>query len=281
MAQKWGRGGHGYQEYDESNGEYGEDKEGTTYSRDKGDKPEKAIGETGKSYVEIDTETGKPVGATSLFHYADVLQLQGVNQEGQDIILKALNELAAEYPINKLTVIKSSSMRRGLAMACGGALTVQKAYFNGEIQSSRFRLYQSVYEAELQGLKDKEAKGLTTSADERRIKKLEHDLKFDRWSVSGSDRKATIYHEYGHILADQKFGQINGGRYCSEPYEERRNKQLLVEQTFDKARASGDIFKISQYADSNPHEFYAECFAARQSGEKLPDYIEEMFRRTL
>lgn len=61
MAQKWGRGGHGYQEYDESDGEYDEDKEGTTYSRDKGDKPEKIKIDTDKPVIEIDAGTGKPV----------------------------------------------------------------------------------------------------------------------------------------------------------------------------------------------------------------------------
>ncbi|MBO6263845.1 MAG: hypothetical protein J6N93_06230 [Clostridia bacterium] len=53
MAQKWGRGGHGYQEYDENDGEYGEDKEGTTYSRDKGKEALKISLPTNKEYIDI------------------------------------------------------------------------------------------------------------------------------------------------------------------------------------------------------------------------------------
>lgn len=217
--------------------------------------------------------------AESLTYYTYEIKLQGVNKKGQEIILEALNDLA-DYPINKLAYIDAGSGKKYLAKANGGHLTVQKAHFNGKSGVSLD--LKPFYETELKLLKERVASGKTFGYEERQIKKIEYKLKFDRYTVSGNNNpKATIYHEYGHILADQHFGQINGDRYCNLPYEERRNKRLLVEETMKKARETGDIYKLSEYADSDVAEFYAEAFAAKRLGEKLPDYIEDMFRRTL
>ena len=43
------------------------------------------------------------------------------------------------------------------------------------------------------------------------------------------------------------------------------------------ARENGDIYKISKYANTDIHEFFAECFTIYEGGvEKLPDYINNM-----
>ena len=51
-----------------------------------------------------------------------------------------------------------------------------------------------------------------------KINHLEEGLKYPRWTVSSSfddTVRGTITHEYGHIMADQYFGQINGERYLT------------------------------------------------------------------
>jgi hypothetical protein len=47
-------------------------------------------------------------------------------------------------------------------------------------------------------------------------------------------------------------------------------------QAYEKAFETGDIYSLSQYGSKNPREFFAECFAARYMGEKLPDYVETL-----
>jgi hypothetical protein len=49
-------------------------------------------------------------------------------------------------------------------------------------------------------------------------------------------------------------------------------------KAYKKARETGDIFKLSQYGDTDKDEFFAEMFCAREHGEQLPDYIEEIVR---
>ena len=53
------------------------------------------------------------------------------------------------------------------------------------------------------------------------------------------------------------------------------------DDAFQQARKTGDIYGISEYANRNSHEFFAECFAAREMGETLPDYIESLMKETL
>ena len=118
---------------------------------------------------------------------------------------------------------------------------------------------------------------------QKAIKSMEEEMQFSRWTVSTSSDNplaATISHEYGHVLADQLFGQINGSYFCHD-YSGTADIRQMVERTFAEARRTGDIHSISMYANTNSHEFFAECFAAHQGGEKLPDYIEKMLKEAL
>ena len=92
--------------------------------------------------------------------------------------------------------------------------------------------------------------------------------------------KSVYTHEYGHVLADRFFQQINHRQSTYKP--EMLLKRQLVNKAFRKAQQTGDIYKISMYANKNPHDFFAEAFTMRELGvEKLPDYIEEMFNEVL
>ena len=73
---------------------------------------------------------------------------------------------------------------------------------------------------------------------------------------------------------------INGASVCATANTpEAVAKRKLVRDTFRKARANGDIYAISEYADESEDEFLAETFAARWLGETLPGYIVDMLVR--
>ena len=114
------------------------------------------------------------------------------------------------------------------------------------------------------------------------VDKYEESFKFSRWTVdnelTGIDAvKATIDHEYGHIIADQYCGQINKYAFCGK-YNEPATvaKRQLITDTYKKAKKTGDIYKLSEYGSTDQYEFFAETFSAIQQGESLPDYFIEM-----
>jgi hypothetical protein len=49
------------------------------------------------------------------------------------------------------------------------------------------------------------------------------------------------------------------------------------DSAFQKSFDTGDIYNLSEYGAHNVKEFFAESFAAREMGETLPDYVEELF----
>jgi SPP1 gp7 family putative phage head morphogenesis protein len=108
-------------------------------------------------------------------------------------------------------------------------------------------------------------------------------MKYARHNVvyAGHEVRSVFTHEYGHVLADQVFGQINGAR-ANPAFAYNTNNVLyqrvqLVKNTFDKAVADGDIFSISMYAAKDAHEFLAEVFTMYDMGmETLPAYIVDM-----
>lgn len=127
----------------------------------------------------------------------------------------------------------------------------------------------------------------TVNAYKKAIKEAEKQNKFNRWTFDSETGKIadTLTHEYGHVIADQYFGQINGKR-ANPNFDHNRNNALYktvlkVKDTFEQARVSGDIYKLSMYADTDADEFFAEAFAMYVGGEKLPDYIEEMLKGVL
>ena len=51
--------------------------------------------------------------------------------------------------------------------------------------------------------------------------------------------------------------------------EKQKELQVLANSLRDE---------ISEYSNTNYHEFFAETFAMRESGQKLPDYVENMLK---
>lgn len=90
---------------------------------------------------------------------------------------------------------------------------------------------------------------------------------FSRHNVGATDKgisiRAITVHEYGHAL------------HYRAMWNDSSIKGATV-AVLRKARKTGDILKISEYANKNYKEFVSECLSAHELGEKLPDYIEKM-----
>ena len=125
---------------------------------------------------------------------------------------------------------------------------------------------------------------------EKIINDLKKENMFSRFDVSGEfggieQIESTIIHEYGHIIADQYIAQISrqsaNSAFGFEPGNELNRVVSKVAFTLSKARTSGDIYKLSMYAEQDEYEFFAECFTMYEKGETLPDYIVEMIKEVL
>jgi len=115
----------------------------------------------------------------------------------------------------------------------------------------------------------------------KKYDKLVNELKYNRYTVAdtikGKQPEAIVAHEYGHILADQYFGQINDIKANANARSlVCANARQLVKDTYYKAYATGDIYNLSQYGGTDECEFFAEAFSAQEMGETLPDYISNM-----
>lgn len=160
---------------------------------------------------------------------------------------------------------------------------------------TNFALNQSWFRAELKATKEALDTGIRygrkISPDERRryeqaIPALESKLKYTRWGVgTTSGIKGTVYHEFGHALADQHIGMSNTQNpvVMSKGYGWDKLNALRQEwrEVYNRAKDSGDIYKVSMYSATNEKEFFAETFAGINLGETYPDYIMEGLRRVI
>ena len=79
-----------------------------------------------------------------------------------------------------------------------------------------------------------------------------------------------VDHEFGHVIFDAS---------------KTVDKKAMLTDTFERAKQSKDIRKISKYGAKNRDEFFAETFAMHQRGAVLPDYvvktIEEVMKKMI
>lgn len=98
----------------------------------------------------------------------------------------------------------------------------------------------------------------------------------------------TTIHEFGHTLMFRKMieeithGEYSGGNMALSLFDKKEltNTKVgkAIRDAYAKARKTKDIYEISEYSNTNYHEFFAETFAMRESGQKLPDYVENMLK---
>lgn len=237
----------------------------------------------------------------------DIHELSNLN-----IINETLETLTSKYPIRKLKHIRAKALRNASAEANFETLTFNKDDFNKTSfeypdykQQTKQRLEKIIQqEKEIDEWRNESILSNDWSdwyeqryvVQKNKLNKwkneLEENMKYSTFTLSrakqfaGSEIKATITHEYGHIIADQYIGQINGwaanpgGSFAQDA--ERKTLVKKITAAFRKAKKNGDIYNISKYASTNGKEFFAESFVLYElDREKLPTYIIDVIEEVI
>lgn len=216
--------------------------------------------------------------------FAKDVDYKGISLENANKINETLLQLTSKYPINQLELLGSGKKGNAAAFASYRSLQV-----NGKKLGDVLTKEQAIFESN-----QKEAREMIETIKSRypnkipfsmqaQIDRLEKQLKFSRWGVHSSYEdhvSDTIIHEFGHVLSDQYFGMLN--HEIANPNYSRnwslRGMSQKWQIAFQKALDTSDIYKLSEYGSKNFREFFAESFLAREKGETLPDYVEELFQ---
>ena len=214
-------------------------------------------------------------------HFAKFVNYDGVPVEKCNAINQTLEELQRDYPTNKMTFIKKGNYRGGSTMWANGDELIHTGKRIDENMGIDWVAQKKEYEEQAKVLKW-QYEGRMTASITRTIKEYEELAKFERYSYGTNSVHDIVVHEYGHILADQRIGQINGRRYCKNKYSSECIKlQDLVKQTRKEVIKTGEIYGMSAYAKKNDFEFFAESFAGYRLGYKLPQTVITMLERVL
>jgi vacuolar-type H+-ATPase subunit I/STV1 len=206
---------------------------------------------------------------------------RGLTVDSANAINQTLTELTQLYPTKPLKELKTNNrLKRAAARA-----NFQQIEINPNAQKESTEEIRNILTERLKEYKKarETASYKMQKQYDKAIKQIEESLRYERFSVSSDlGRQVTIIHEYGHVVADQYFGQINSMLANPNRYSEdgvKMNK--LVQDAYNKAKNSDDKYKISEYALSDKEEFFAECFAMYHLKQELPDYIEDMMKEVL
>lgn len=231
-----------------------------------------------KTVQEAETYMARRVSSVSYKGTANVKSLNQVN--------RTYAYLSDKYGINTLerisTDISPANKRKGaLAEANGKVLNISKDFANNPQNekivccTAKDKWIAWVNDR----IKENKEKLVRYSSDTTFVNRVKKDLqrcdewlKYSRGNVFYEDREveSVITHEVGHIIAEQKFQQLSKEYAVGGTVEKIRN-------VFKKAKETGDIYKISAYANTDSKEFFAECFTIFEMGEeKLPDYIQKI-----
>ena len=249
-------------------------------------KPEKQVFIPAKTIKEAEKHIEK---------YAKNVSYKGAeNMEAVNAVSESIIGLTAKYPLNKQLELISTNgrLRRANAQANYETLEISTKYLN---KPPKVREWTQQIEKNPSMIeKYKTAAKNAPKADKEKynkiVRELEKEMLFNRWTVGDgldgiSQIKATVIHEYGHIVADQYIGQIT--REKASPnfgWDENNAARKTINKVaaaWYKARQTGDIYKMSMYADSDEYEFFAEAFTMYELGETLPDYVEEVVKEVL
>lgn len=217
--------------------------------------------------------------------FAKNVDYERISVDRLNIINEELTTLTGKYPINQLNEITNRS--KGVMSANYHHLKINGTKLGKTLENSEFnfKLSQSMAKADLNNLRAKYPNAVPWDA-QRRIEKLEKELKFSRWAVCDSydDKiKVTVIHEYGHILSDQYIGMLNGEQ--ANPHITTnwsiRSWNDKWKALYDASHINGDIFAVSKYGSTNHREFFAEAFAMYEMGEPLPSPIKTLLEEII
>ena len=247
--------------------------------------PQKADTVQGPTFIPA---TSKKEAAEYASRFAGTVDFSGVSLENANAINERLTYLMDKYPINTLHQLGGKASRGAVMSANYHDLFINGSKLGKALsdESLNFAMNRAMNEASLRILQQRYPNGKYPPDVQRQIDRLNDKMRFTRYGVQASYENhvgAVVTHEYGHILSDQYFGMINKER-ANPNYADNwqlRGMTSKWEAAFQKARESGDIYSLSEYGNTNVREFFAECFVARDMGETLPDYVEELMQEVL
>ena len=214
--------------------------------------------------------------------FSEKVSFEGLSGKTCKKVNDTLEYLTSKYPTRKLGVIRTSYLSKATAQANANSLILSRKLLNDSaIQKAAndFKLdaISKIQQmAELRKQAVKETNPIVQQIRLSYIEKIEKESRYKRYNVAYNVESA-IYHDYAHIIADQSIGQINGVNACKNA--NTKTAILLREKISGckkTAQQDGFIFDLSKYADKDEAEFFAECFTAREIGEKVPEYINNM-----
>ena len=225
--------------------------------------------------------------------FAENVDYDKMSLDRINIVNKALTNLFNKFKIKRLDYIDARPLKgRALMSASGKHLNINPNN-TGNNQSKHFT---KIYESKMQDIKNIEetlSSGMINGRKltppvrknyEKTLNRLKSEIEYSRWGVSQSYKdnatEPNIYHEFGHVISDQVFGMVNHG-YGIVDKNRKQELEYITNETFQKAKSTNDIKGVSQYGATNSQEFFAEVFAMKMMGEKLPEYIDDMLEETL
>lgn len=228
-------------------------------------------------------------------NFTDADNLHTVN-----IMNKTLTGLMGKYgSVDKLMTYGSGRMSSAIMHANNDIIEINTSWakMTDEALKKHFdsRITRETAKKELSELEAKreeaKARGEVTWMLDARIANTRAKTRYRCWTVQSSAEnfiRDTVMHEFGHTIMFRKMveeitkGEYTGGNIPISLIGKKAltatNVGKTIRSAYAKARKSGDIYEISEYADTNYHEFFAETFAMRESGQKVPDYIEKMLK---
>lgn len=237
-----------------------------------------------KGALEFKPATTREDAIMQSYEYADKVNFSKQSKDNINLINEELAILTQKYPIKKLELLGDKKMKAN-AHANYKLIEVSTTNFNNakraaEIDEQNRAVAQK--NIEYFDIIHPDKKDMTQK-EKKWYKEWTEYLKYKRGGVTQTyGGKATIAHEYGHVLSDQYFGMINKTSACKDAYsKENIKKREMVVQCYKDAKENGDIYNISHYANTDADEFFAEVFSAREMGEVLPDYIDNMLNEVL
>ena len=210
---------------------------------------------------------------------------------------KTLFELKEQYGLRELENLgKHVKSGKGYMSANYQSLSINHTtfksmrYVNAAYQKYEVG-YQGILERNIDIVNKNIDSGRNTLKWRSKLRELKEQQNYSRYTVHYTQESFTadtIVHEYAHILHDQLSGGINSVRGVQKKMlntDGQLNdlaKELNREnyKNYIKARSNGDKYKISAYAASNEHEFFAETFVMyHRKDATLPNYLVEYFDR--
>lgn len=217
--------------------------------------------------------------------FASSVDFKGISVENCNLINETLTKLTSKYPIKTLETIDGKPLRGAVASANFSGLSFSGKKL-GAVLSEEQKVFDEIRastQASIEEMRRRySGKKRIPPQVQSRIDRMESSIRYDRWCVQASyeDHVACIVtHEYGHVLSDQYFGMINDVKANANYATSMQLREMNAKwnNAYQRAISSGDIYGLSKYGSKNAQEFFAESFVAYEKGEKLPDYIAELF----